>query len=125
MADKTQNPLTAAESAAIHGKKPDGSDDAALQASRADAAGKVKAVADAQADLNAKTAALASARLKAQSKDIDADPEQDPDVIAKKADFDQAQKAVNDAANAVTADMQTTMAAWEAAVPDATWQSAR
>ena len=89
IADPTQNPLTDAEKASIHHKKPDGSTDAALQTERNDAAAARKAVATAQLDVDARQTDLDIARLKVKAANIDlADPDTDPAVVAAKAALD-------------------------------------
>jgi hypothetical protein len=129
VADPKQNPLTAAETASIHSRKPDGSTDAALQTKRNDAAAARTALAAAQIDVDAKQTDLDLARLEALAKDLDANPEADAAVIAAKDALGAVDKPdtplakLNDAQNKFTTDLHTALTDWETAVPDTAWRN--
>ncbi len=123
VADPKQSPLTAAENLSIHSKKPDGSLDATLEQDRKDAAAASQAVATAQIDVDAKQTDVDIARLDALTKDIDANPETDPAVMAAEGGLGTAQTKLDSAKMAFTAAMQTVLTDWETAVPDPTWRN--
>jgi hypothetical protein len=122
VADPEQNLLTEPEMRAIQSKLADGTTNAELKEKRLEAVEKAQAVATAQAAYDAKEVLLIIARMKAKTKDVDADPESDPDVIVAKAELATALTAVDAARNEFTAGMKADLAAWEAAVPDNTWR---
>lgn len=87
----------------------------------ADAVVNEKARDDAQDDVSAKQAEIEEALLDAMVADINADPEIDPTVIAKRAELVPLEAALASAEGDYDAAMHNEMDLWEGAVPDHIW----
>jgi len=87
----------------------------------ADAVVNEKARDDAQDDVSAKQAEIEEALLDAMVADINADPETDATVIAKRAELVPLEAALASAEGDYDATMRSEMDTWEGAVPDHIW----
>ena len=122
VADPSQGSLTSDEIKSIQSENPDGTPNAALKTARETVADAAKDVDAAQKTLDDDKAKVDIAILNALAADIDADPELDAGVIAARAAAAASTTNLTNKQNAYAAATPATLRAWEAAVPDATFQ---
>ncbi len=122
VADPSQSSLTADETKSIHSQNPDGTPNATLKTARETVADAAKDVDAAQKTLDDDKAKVEVAILTALAADVDADPELDAGVIAARAAVAASTTDLTNKLNAYTAATPATLHAWEAAVPDGTFQ---
>lgn len=113
VADPDNEPLTATQFARIH--------DATLVLDGGDAADLEKLRDDARSLVKDKEAEIEKAILEALAKNVDLDPEADPDVIAARDNWKTADDARKVAEGNFLTKHQKTLDTWEAEVPDPTW----
>ena len=124
IADRKQNPLTAAETLNIHSQKPepDRTVDAALQTKRNDAAQARLEVATAEIDVDANQTKVDIEVLKAKTKGIE-DPDTDATVKAAETTLKSSQDHLETKKKALTIAKKAVLDDWETAVPDTTWRN--